>query len=81
MVPGNVTGPGDNPGQDFNPAKELALSELQDVVIQPPEETLAAELAAFSGAWYGTWYAGRDFAIVVDRIAQQPASLHRSGPP
>ncbi|MCP4768168.1 MAG: serine hydrolase [Gammaproteobacteria bacterium] len=75
LVPGNATDPIDNPGLNFDPSRELALSELQDVVIQPPEETLATELATFSGAWYGTWYAGRDFAIIIEQINRQTASL------
>ena len=75
LVSGNATDPADNPGLNFDPSTELALSELQDVVIQPPEETLPTELAAFSGAWYGTWYAFRDFAIIIEKIDQQTASL------
>ena len=75
LVSGNATDPIDNPGLNFDPSTELALSELQDVVIQPPEATLETELAAFSGAWYGTWYAGRDFAIIVEQINPQTASL------
>lgn len=75
LVSGNATNSIDNPGLNFDPARELALSELQDVVIQPPEETLAAELAAFSGAWYGAWYADRDFAIIIEQINQKTANL------
>jgi len=75
LVSGNASDPVDNPGHDFDPSTELALSELQDVVIQSPEETLPADLAAFSGAWYGTWYAGRDFAIIIEQMNPQTASL------
>jgi len=75
LIPGNATDSNDNPGHDFDPSRELALSELADVVIQQPEQSLAAVKAAFSGAWYGTWYAGRDFAVIIDQIDQKTASL------
>jgi len=75
LVQGNATDPSDNPGLNFDPSRELAVYELQDVAIQPPAESLATELAGFSGAWYGTWYSFRDFAIIVEKIDQQTASL------
>lgn len=75
LVPGNLIDLTDNPGRNFGPSRELALHDLVDVKIDPPSESLPAELARFSGTWYGTLYTVRDFAIVVEKIDRQGANL------
>ena len=75
LVPGNATDPNDNPGLNFDPSLELSSYQLRDVTILPPEKDLPNELADFSGGWYGTWYASRDIAIIVENIDKQNAGL------
>lgn len=75
LIQGNATDPNDNPGINFDPSLELSSSQLQDVIIHPPKKSLPNDLAGFSGGWYGTWYAGRDFAIIVEKLDKQHASL------
>lgn len=75
LVQGNATNPNDNPGLNFDPSLELSSYQLRDVAILPPEKELPNELADLIGGWYGTWYAGRDFAIIVEKIDKQSAGL------
>lgn len=75
IAPGNLTDPADNPGNEFDPSRELAIHDLVDAKIDPPSESLSAKLAGLSGTWYGTWYTFRDFAIVVEKIDRQGANL------
>ncbi|MGI9318488.1 MAG: hypothetical protein ACR2QW_14250 [bacterium] len=75
LAQGNHIDLTDNPGSSFDPSRELALHDLVDVNIEPPSESLPAELARFSGIWYGTFYTLRDYAIVVENIDGQGADL------
>jgi CubicO group peptidase (beta-lactamase class C family) len=75
LIQGNATDPNNNPGLNFDPSLELSSYQLQDVTILPPEEGLPGELADLSGGWYGTWYASRDFAIIVEKIDSRNANL------
>ena len=75
LIPGNLTDLSDNPGNEFDPSRELAIHDLVDVKIDPPPESLSAKLAGLSGTWYGTWYTFRDFAIVVEKIDHLGANL------
>jgi hypothetical protein len=75
LSPGNLIDLTDNPGRNFDPSRELALHDLVDVNIEPSPESLPAELAGFSGIWYGTFYTLRDYAIVVEKIDGQGANL------
>ena len=79
LVPGNATDPSDNPGADFDPSRELSLP--LDVTVEAPSDALPATLATLSGAWFGTFYTQRDFALIVERIdAQHVDVVYSWGP-
>lgn len=75
LVKGNNTDLKNNPGRYFDPSRELAIRDLQDVFIEPPSVLLLPALAKLSGTWYGIWKTFRDFAIVIEKIDEQNAEL------
>ena len=63
---GDGTDLSDNPGPDFDPSRDLSLPA--DLEIRPPTGAVPQGWAEASGAWYGSWFAFLDYALIIEAL-------------
>lgn len=73
LEPGDRTDPTDNPGPDYKPHPDILFPA--DLDIRPPAVDVPEDIAALSGAWFGTYSVWRDYLIVVEKIDASHADV------